>query len=147
MPLSSSSSRATGLSVDGLCLSFGGVHALSDVTLSADSRSITGIIGANGSGKTSLLNVISRLYSATQGNVTFQGRDVLKVPSHRVRGLGISRSFQNVRLFDGQSVLENLMMGEIYRWRWERFVRSSRHPPRGGTNVRSERTPWRWPSF
>jgi len=110
-------SRTSGLSVDGLCLSFGGVHALSDVTLTADSKSITGIIGANGSGKTSLLNVISRLYTATQGTVAFQGHDVLKVPAHRVRALGISRSFQNVRLFDGLTVLDNLMMGEIYRWK------------------------------
>ena len=117
MTVSSSVSSPAGLSVEDVCLNFGGVHALSDVCITTDGNTIAGIIGPNGSGKTSLLNVISRLYTANQGHVTFQGHDLLRLPTHRVRALGISRSFQNVRLFDGLSVLDNLMMGEIYRWR------------------------------
>lgn len=104
------------LSMDKISLAFGGVRALDGVTLTAYSSRILGLIGPNGSGKTSLLNVVSRLYKPQTGNITFDGCDLLKTPAHKVRALGISRSFQNVRLFDGLSVLENLMVGALNDW-------------------------------
>ena len=99
------------LTIDRVSLAFGGIVALSEVSVAvADSR-ITAIIGPNGAGKTSLFNVISGFYRPNAGKVVFDGKDVLALPGHARSTLGIARTFQNIALFDGMSVLENIKLG------------------------------------
>jgi branched-chain amino acid transport system ATP-binding protein len=105
------------LSVEGLSLSFGGLAALSLVDLSVREGSITGIIGPNGAGKTSLLNCISGFYRPQAGRVTFDGADVTRVAPDRRAALGIGRTFQNVALFEGMTVLDNVKLGAHARLR------------------------------
>ena len=105
------------LSVEGLSLSFGGLAALADVDLSIRPGSITGIIGPNGAGKTSLLNCISGFYRPQRGRVRFDGQDVTRVAPDRRAALGIGRTFQNVALFEGMSVLDNVKLGAHARLR------------------------------
>ena len=105
------------LSVEGLSLSFGGLDALSLVDLSVRQGSITGIIGPNGAGKTSLLNCISGFYRPQAGRVTFDGADVTRVAPDRRAALGVGRTFQNVALFEGMTVLDNVKLGAHSRLR------------------------------
>lgn len=99
------------LDVRSLSHRFGGVQALWDVSLTVQEGEIRGLIGPNGSGKTTLFNVISRLYRLQEGSLTFEGRDIGAVSPHRLARLGLVRTFQNLRLFDGMTVAENLMVG------------------------------------
>jgi len=105
------------LAVEELSLSFGGINALTLVDFSARAGSITGIIGPNGAGKTSLLNCISGFYRPTHGRVIFDGADVTRVPPDRRAALGIARTFQNVALFEGMTVLDNVKLGAHARLR------------------------------
>ncbi|MDN5744345.1 MAG: ABC transporter ATP-binding protein [Nocardioidaceae bacterium] len=99
------------LSVSGLCVSFGGVKALNEVTFDVQSDHIVGLIGPNGAGKTSLFNCITRIYQPHAGEVRFRDQDLLSTPARRLAGLGIARTFQNLALFRGMSVLDNAMVG------------------------------------
>jgi branched-chain amino acid transport system ATP-binding protein len=99
------------LRVRDLRLSFGGLHALAGVSLDLGEGETLALIGPNGSGKTSLFNCITRLYRATSGALEFAGKSLLGVFPHAVVGLGIARTFQNLRLFPSLSVLDNLMLG------------------------------------
>ena len=99
------------LDVAGLVLRFGGVTALHDVSFSVQPGALNAIIGPNGAGKTSLLNCVSGVYRPQQGRIVFDGRDVTRLgPATRTR-LGIARTFQNIALFRGMTVLDNLMLG------------------------------------
>jgi ABC-type branched-subunit amino acid transport system ATPase component len=98
------------LSVRDIRKSFGGVQALNDCSLSFVKGRITGLIGPNGAGKTTLLNVITGLVRADQGNVTFDGRDITRLPIHHIASLGLVRTFQVVRELRGLTVLENLLL-------------------------------------
>jgi branched-chain amino acid transport system ATP-binding protein len=99
------------LEASGIILSFRGVNALSDVSISVDQGTIHAIVGPNGAGKTSLLNCISGVYRPQRGTVAFDGRDISRLgPSERTR-LGIARTFQNIALFRGMTVLDNLLIG------------------------------------
>ncbi|QYG91377.1 ABC transporter ATP-binding protein [Iamia sp. SCSIO 61187] len=99
------------LDVDEVGVRFGGVVALDGLTFAVETGHICALIGPNGAGKTTLFNVISRLYPATTGRVTFDGRDLLSVPPHGIAEAGIARTFQNVALFPGLSVLDNVRVG------------------------------------
>lgn len=99
------------LKINGVSLAFGGVDALTDVSATVAEGSITAIIGPNGAGKTSLFNVTSGFYRPNAGTVTFAGRDLLDLPAHFRPQLGIARTFQNIALFPGLSVLENIKLG------------------------------------
>lgn len=99
------------LSIDGLSLRFGGILAIQDVSLTAERGRIVAIIGPNGAGKTSLLNVVSGFYRPERGSVRFRGEDLLAQPTHRRSALGITRTFQNIALFRGLTVLENIKLG------------------------------------
>lgn len=99
------------LAVSDLTLQFKGIRALSGVSMAARRGRVTAIIGPNGAGKTSLLNVISGFYKASSGRVTFNGIDLLRQPAHKRAGIGIARSFQNIALFRGMTVLENIKLG------------------------------------
>ncbi len=99
------------LTVEELTLRFGGITAISQVSLQARRGRITAIIGPNGAGKTSLLNVISGFYRPQIGRVHFMGEDLLGKPAHARARMGIARSFQNIALFRGLTVLENIKLG------------------------------------
>ncbi len=97
--------------VEHLSLSFGGVHAINDLSFAVEEGEIFAIIGPNGAGKTSVFNVVTRVFSANKGRIWFDGRDITGVPRHRVVGCGIARTFQNIELFEGASVIDNLLLG------------------------------------
>ncbi|MCL4802486.1 MAG: ABC transporter ATP-binding protein [Burkholderiales bacterium] len=99
------------LEVERLSLSFGGIRALDDVSLVAPQGAITAVIGPNGAGKTSLFNAISGFYRPERGAIRFEGRDIGRVPASRRAGLGLARTFQNVSLFRGMTVLDNIKLG------------------------------------
>lgn len=99
------------LQVQNLKLHFGGIKAVDDVSFDVLSGEIVGLVGPNGSGKTSVLNIISGLYKADGGKVIFDGKDITRVAPHRIAGMGIARSFQLVELFRLMTVLENLLLG------------------------------------
>jgi branched-chain amino acid transport system ATP-binding protein len=90
---------------------FGGVRALETVSLEVNQGEIVAIIGPNGAGKTTLVNCINKVYPFESGEIIFEGTDLTKLPSHKVAALGIARTFQNIALFKGMTVLENLMLG------------------------------------
>ena len=94
---------------------FGGLHALTDVSLHIASGEIYGLIGPNGAGKTTLFNVITGLYQATSGEFNFNGKGYQLVKSHVLAKAGIARTFQNIRLFANLSALENVMIGRHVR--------------------------------
>src|SRR6185369_5390145 len=99
------------LEVSGITQIFGGVTALEDVSFSISKGDITGVIGPNGAGKTTLFNIITGIYSQTRGNVTLNGKDVSGLPPEKLARLGMVRTFQNIELFGGMTVLENVMVG------------------------------------
>jgi branched-chain amino acid transport system ATP-binding protein len=99
------------LSVDGVDLRFGGIHALRSVSFSAAPGEITAIIGPNGAGKTSVFNTISGFYRPSAGTVRLGDEDITKVPVSARAARGLARTFQNIALFRGLSVLENIKLG------------------------------------
>ncbi|OAD13326.1 ABC transporter ATP-binding protein [Achromobacter insolitus] len=99
------------LEVDGVTLAFGGVKALTGVGFRVAPGSITTVIGPNGAGKTSLFNTISGFYRPASGQVRFQGRDISRVAAPERARLGLARSFQNIALFRGMTVLDNIKLG------------------------------------
>ncbi len=99
------------LEVSGLSVVFGGIVALDGVSFTVGKDQIVGLIGPNGAGKTTLFNCLSRLYRAERGDILFEGRSIFKTAPHRMAGLGIGRTFQNLALFKTMTVLENVMVG------------------------------------
>jgi len=100
----------TTLSIENVTLTFGGLNALSDVNMTIEPGLITSIIGPNGAGKTSILNCISGFYHPTTGEIRFGDKRLTHALPHQVTKLGIARAFQNLELFSGLSVLDNLML-------------------------------------
>src|SRR6185295_8201419 len=103
------------LVVEGVSKRFGGVVAVQDVSLDVPRGSIVSIIGPNGAGKTSLLNMISGFYKPDTGRVVLEGRDITQKKPSDIAALGIARTFQNIALFSGLTVLDNLMLGRHVR--------------------------------
>lgn len=99
------------LAVHDVHLSFGGVKALQGVSFNARAGAVTGVIGPNGAGKTSLFNVISGFYRPSQGRVEFEGEDITTRRPDKRAALGIARTFQNIALFRGMTVLDNIKLG------------------------------------
>lgn len=99
------------LETDHLSLQFGGVNALSDLSIEIDDRALHAIIGPNGAGKTSFFNCLTGYYRPTKGVVRFRGTEVTGLDAARVAALGIRRTFQNLRVFPKMSVLENILAG------------------------------------
>lgn len=103
------------LKIEGIHKRFGGLHALSDVTLGINQGEIYGLIGPNGAGKTTLFNVLTGLYQPDEGTFHFAGRDLFRQKPHVVVEAGIARTFQNIRLFGEMTALENVMVGRHVR--------------------------------
>ena len=103
------------LEVQQVSVRFGALTALSEVSLTVESGKILAIIGPNGAGKTTLLNVISGFYHPTAGRILFEGRDRTRLSPPGVAELGVARTFQNVALFKGMSVLDNIMTGRLLK--------------------------------
>lgn len=90
---------------------FGGLTAVNNVSFEVESGTIVGLIGPNGAGKTTVFNLITGIYRLDQGEVTFDGKLLHGLPTHRIVSLGIARTFQTIRLFQNLSVLENALAG------------------------------------
>jgi branched-chain amino acid transport system ATP-binding protein len=105
------------LSLDGISLAFGGVKALTDITFDVREHEVRAIIGPNGAGKSSMLNVINGVYRPQQGTITYRGKQRHGMDSHAVAEAGIARTFQNIALFRGMSVLDNIMTGRNLKMR------------------------------
>jgi branched-chain amino acid transport system ATP-binding protein len=98
------------LNILDVTLNFGGLKALSHVDMTIEPGLITSIIGPNGAGKTSMLNCISGFYHPTKGKIVYKDKDLTHASPHQVSNMGIARAFQNLELFSGLSVLDNLML-------------------------------------
>ncbi|HEV2644636.1 MAG TPA: ATP-binding cassette domain-containing protein, partial [Candidatus Elarobacter sp.] len=105
------------LEVRGLVKRFGGVTAVNALNMTVRAGDIHALIGPNGSGKTTTLNVISALYRADGGSIQFDGTELIGRPAHAIARLGVARTFQNIRLFGELSVVENVMIGRHVRTR------------------------------
>jgi branched-chain amino acid transport system ATP-binding protein len=103
------------LDVRQVCVRFGGIVALDKVSFDVGRGQIAGLIGPNGAGKTTLFNCISRLYACDEGGIQFDGTSLLDTPRHRIAGIGIGRTFQNLAIFSSMSVLDNVMVGRHCR--------------------------------
>jgi len=115
-----SSARRVGdviLSLERISLSFGGVKALSDVTFDVREHEVRAIIGPNGAGKSSMLNVINGVYHPQQGTIAFRGKPRHGMDIHEAAAHGIARTFQNIALFRGMTVLDNIMTGRNLKMR------------------------------
>ncbi|MBI3516734.1 MAG: ABC transporter ATP-binding protein [Proteobacteria bacterium] len=99
------------LAVAGVSKHFGGVRAVEDVSIAVRQGEILSVIGPNGAGKTTLLNMISGFFHPGTGSITLEGRNITHAPPSRVAALGIARTFQNIALFSGMTVLDNVMLG------------------------------------
>lgn len=103
------------LQTDKITMEFGGLRAVSELSLEIEPGSIVGLIGPNGAGKTTVFNMITGVYKPTSGRIFFQGRDITGMKADRITAQGIARTFQNIRLFNSMSVLENVMISKHVR--------------------------------
>jgi branched-chain amino acid transport system ATP-binding protein len=121
--------RQTGevvLEVKNISLSFGGVKALTDISFDVREHEIRAIIGPNGAGKSSMLNCINGVYQPQLGSISFQGQTFRHMNSRQVAEMGLARTFQNLALFKGMSVLDNIMTGRNLKMRCNLFQQALR---------------------
>lgn len=105
------------LKVDKLTVQFGGIKALTAIDFAMEEKEILAIIGPNGAGKTTLFNCVSGVYHPTSGEILFAGESLLGLSPDRIAQRGIGRTFQNIRLFNNMSVLDNLMLGRHMKFK------------------------------
>ena len=110
------------LSVRNLSIEFGGVHAVEDVSFDVEPGEVFAIIGPNGAGKSTIFNLISRLYEPTAGSIHYGDQDLLDLKAHEVVHTGITRTFQNIELFEQSTVLQNLLVGRHSRMHTNPFA-------------------------
>ena len=103
------------LEVRDISVRFGGIVALNQLTFDIEEGQILGLIGPNGAGKTTMFNVVSRIYDPTEGTVNYDGKNLLDLPAHKIASVGVYRTFQNLALWPGLTVLENVMVGDHTR--------------------------------
>ena len=116
------------LDVKNISLSFGGVRALSEISFDVREHEVRAIIGPNGAGKSSMLNCINGVYQPQQGTITFRGRTFQHMNSRQVAEMGIARTFQNLALFKGMNVTDNLMSGRNLKMKTNIFQQALRLP-------------------
>jgi branched-chain amino acid transport system ATP-binding protein len=124
--------RAVGdviLDVKNISLSFGGVKALTDISFDLREHEIRAIIGPNGAGKSSMLNCINGVYQPQQGSIALRGRTFRHMNSRQVAEMGVARTFQNLALFKGMSVLDNIMTGRNLRMKSNLLLQALRLGP------------------
>ncbi|MEY4491324.1 MAG: hypothetical protein RLY41_1130, partial [Pseudomonadota bacterium] len=117
------------LDVKNISLRFGGVKALTDISFNVKEHEVRAIIGPNGAGKSSMLNCINGVYAPQEGSITFRGETFGHMDSHQVATMGIARTFQNLALFKGMSVLDNIMTGRNLRMKSNLFMQALRIGP------------------
>src|SRR5438132_771614 len=117
------------LDIKSISLSFGGVKALSDISFDVREHEIRAIIGPNGAGKSSMLNCINGVYQPQQGSITFRGRTFRHMNPRQVAEMGVARTFQNLALFKGMSVLDNIMTGRNLRMNCNLLLQAIRLGP------------------
>ncbi|HWK27350.1 MAG TPA: ABC transporter ATP-binding protein [Solirubrobacter sp.] len=105
------------LEISDLVVEFGGVRALDGVSVAVPEHSTVGIIGPNGAGKSTLINCVTRYYTPKSGDIRYRDQSLAGVRPHHVVGLGIARTFQNLELFERQTVAENIYFGAVHRLR------------------------------
>jgi branched-chain amino acid transport system ATP-binding protein len=110
--------RQAELEISGLSLSFGGVKALSNINMKVRTGELLAVIGPNGAGKTSLLNCITGFYRPQEGKIVFNGQDITRLPTHDLVKVGIGRTFQNIELFPGMTVLSNMLLARQIHCRY-----------------------------
>ncbi|MDR1945859.1 MAG: ABC transporter ATP-binding protein [Desulfovibrio sp.] len=103
------------LEISGVSQRFGGLLALIDFNFSLEERELVGLIGPNGAGKTTVFNLVSGFYSPSEGEIVFDGRDTRGLKPHQITALGLARTFQNIRLWNDMSVLDNLRIAQYHR--------------------------------
>lgn len=103
------------LLTDNITMQFGGIKAVSNLSLNIAPKQIVGLIGPNGAGKTTAFNMITGVYKPTTGKITFNGNDITGLKPNQITDLGIARTFQNIRLFSSMSVLENVLLSKHVR--------------------------------
>ena len=117
------------LEIASLSKHFGGLAAVDGVSFAVDERAIVSMIGPNGAGKTTAFNCVSGLFPLTSGDIRFQGQSIASLAPHRIAQRGISRTFQNIRLFSYMTAVDNVMVGEHCRMRarvWDSILRTPR---------------------
>ncbi|NCW24058.1 MAG: ABC transporter ATP-binding protein, partial [Betaproteobacteria bacterium] len=114
------------LDVKNISLSFGGVKALTDISFDVREHEIRAIIGPNGAGKSSMLNCINGVYTPQHGNITFRGKTFDHMNSREVAEMGIARTFQNLALFKGMNVIDNIMSGRNLKMKTNIFQQALR---------------------
>ncbi|CAN7179837.1 ABC transporter ATP-binding protein [Pseudorhodoferax sp. LjRoot39] len=117
------------LEVRNISLRFGGVKALTDISFDVREHEIRAIIGPNGAGKSSMLNCINGVYAPQEGSITFRGNTFKHMNSRQVAEMGVARTFQNLALFKGMSVLDNIMTGRNLRMKSNIFLQALRWGP------------------
>jgi branched-chain amino acid transport system ATP-binding protein len=103
------------LHTNSITMQFGGLKAVADLNINVDEGQIVGLIGPNGAGKTTVFNMITGVYTPTQGQIFFKEQDITGLGPSRITALGIARTFQNIRLFDTMTVMENVMISKHVR--------------------------------
>lgn len=132
------------LKIEHLKKRFGGVVAVNDVSLSVNQGEIYGLIGPNGAGKTTCFNLITGMYQADSGEFSLNGRPYSPQKIEKVTQAGIARTFQNLRLFNDMSVLENVMIGRHSRTKNGLWAAISRHRRAMEEEAETERMAWHW---
>jgi len=117
------------LDVQNISLRFGGVKALTDISFNVKEHEIRAIIGPNGAGKSSMLNCINGVYQPQEGKITFRGKTFRGMNSRQVAEMGIARTFQNLALFKGMSVIDNIMTGRNLRMKSNLLLQALRIGP------------------
>ena len=117
------------LDVQNISLRFGGVKALTDISFNVREHEIRAIIGPNGAGKSSMLNCVNGVYSPQEGSITFRGKTFKHMNSRQVAEMGIARTFQNLALFKGMSVIDNIMTGRNLHMKSNIFLQALRIGP------------------
>jgi len=117
------------LDVKNISLRFGGVKALTDISFNVKEHEIRSIIGPNGAGKSSMLNCINGVYTPSEGSIAFRGQTFAHMNSRQVAEMGVARTFQNLALFKGMSVIDNLMTGRNLKIKSNLFLQALRWGP------------------
>ena len=117
------------LKLEHISLAFGGVKALTDISFDVREHEVRAIIGPNGAGKSSMLNCINGVYQPQQGTISFRGKTFSHMNSRQVAVMGIARTFQNLALFKGMSVVDNIMTGRNLKMRSNLFLQALRWGP------------------